>query len=265
MIVLIPMGGFGTRFLNAGYKLNKPCIPTYDRHSGEQLPMIVAAMKDIPNIRNPDTKIICVNRDFHSVDGTELAIKSLFPQTIFIHDHVLLDQAFACLLAREFLQSDEELIIGACDNGLDFDTKAFAKKKETADVLMISHIGDENIARDPNAHSWAFLAKDGETIENISIKKTVSDDFMKDHATTGMFWFRRASDFLHQLESMLSNGDSLTERHIVDGVLQYCIDDGLKVSFFDVNYLCWGTPEDFEKYQDTFCYWREYIDVNRWL
>ncbi|MDG1436743.1 MAG: hypothetical protein P8P83_03030 [Rickettsiaceae bacterium] len=31
MIILIPMGGKGTRFADAGYTINKACIPTTDR------------------------------------------------------------------------------------------------------------------------------------------------------------------------------------------------------------------------------------------
>ena len=121
MIILIPMGGKGTRFSDAGYKINKACIPTTDRHSGEKLPMVVCAMKDIPGIDDLANKIICVDRDFHKINGTEETIHKFFPNTIFIHDHVMLDQAFGCFLAREFLQSKDELFIGACDNGFVYD------------------------------------------------------------------------------------------------------------------------------------------------
>lgn len=265
MIVLIPMGGFGTRFRDAGYTVNKPCIPTIDRRTGAEVPMIVAAMRDIPGISDADTRIICVNRDFHAHDGTEAAIRSEFPNTVFIHDHVLLDQAFACLLAREFLQSDEPLLIGACDNGFDFDLPAFDACKADADVIMISHSNDENIARNPNAHSWGELAEDGKTLKRVSIKKTVSDNYMADHATTGMFWFRKASTFLNHLEQMIWNGDSLHEKHLVDSVLQSCIDAGLRVGYFDVTYLGWGTPADFENYRDTYRYWESYVLNNKWL
>lgn len=265
MIVLIPMGGFGTRFTEAGYEKNKPCIPTYDRHTGLKIPMVVAAMKDIPGIDAADTKIICVNRNFHAHDGTEEAIREVFPNVVFIHDHVLLDQAFACLLAREYLQNDEELIIGSCDNGMVMDLEKFAQKRQSNDVLMISHSGDQNIAQNPNAHSWAKLSKCGNLIDYVSIKQTVSKDYMRDHATTGMFWFKRSSDFLKNLELMLSDGDDITERKVLDGVLNYCIESGAKTSFIDVRYVCWGTPADYENYQKTFLYWREFTDDSKWL
>ena len=58
MIILIPMGGKGSRFTDAGYVTNKACIETTDRHSGNILPMILCAMKDIPGIDDQQNKIM---------------------------------------------------------------------------------------------------------------------------------------------------------------------------------------------------------------
>ena len=259
MIILIPMGGRGTRFADAGYTTNKACILTTDLHTGEKLPMVVCAMKDVPEINNPKSQIICVDRDFHETNGTEGVIKSFFPQATFIHDHVMLDQAFGCFLAREFLQSDEELFIGACDNGIAYDQGTFDQLRKEFDVLMISHTNDDNIAQNPNAHSWARLKPNGKELEAISLKQTVSDTPMNDHATTGMFWFKKASDFLTHLEDMIWKKDTLDGKYYVDKVLQYCIDAGLKVGYFDVKYICWGTPVDYENYEKTIAYWKEFV------
>jgi len=258
MIILIPMGGKGSRFTEAGYKLNKACIPTTDRHTGKKLPMVICAMKYIPDIDKKESKIICVDRDFHQTNGTEAQIREFYPNTVFIHDHVMLDQAYGCFLAREFLQSDDELFIGACDNGIDIDIEAFEAAKKDADVLMISHMGDENIAQNPNAHSWAKLKSDNKTLESISLKKTVSDTPLKDHATTGMFWFKNAITFLKYLEEMIWNKDTLDGKYYVDKLIQYCIDGGLTVQHFNVKYICWGTPVDYENYEKTLSYWKNF-------
>ncbi len=261
MIILIPMGGKGTRFSDAGYKINKACIPTTDRHTGQVLPMVVCAMKDVPGIDENNNKIICVDRDFHAKNGTEEEIKKHFPETIFIHDHVLLDQAFGCFLAREHLKSDEELFVGACDNGISFDRKAFDEVKKDADVLMISHTNDTNIEQNPYAHSWAKLkSKSSTEIESISLKQPISENPMQDHATTGMFWFKNASVFLKHLETMIWEKDHLNGKYYVEKVLQYCIDEGLKVKYFDVKYFCWGTPADYEGYENTIKYWKGFLE-----
>ena len=258
------MGGFGSRFVEAGYTKNKPCIPTYDRHIDATSNMVVASMRDIPGIFDEDTKIICVNRQFHADDGTEEAIKEVFPKTIFIHDHVLLDQAVACFLAREFLNSDEELFVGVCDSGMEINIPKFEKCKKSADAIMISHKGDINIARQPNAHSWAELDSNGEYLTRISVKKVLSEEYMSDHATTGMFWFKNARQFLRLLETMLSAEGSLLQRHVLDKILQYAIDANLLVTYLDVRYLCWGTPVDYEEYQMISEYWSGFVNENDW-
>ena len=84
MIILVPMGGKGIRFSDAGYTTNKACIPITDRHTGQKIPMVVCAMKDIVGIEDPKNTIICVDRDFHKKNGTESVIKEYFPKTIFI-------------------------------------------------------------------------------------------------------------------------------------------------------------------------------------
>jgi len=259
MIILIPMGGEGSRFKEAGYITNKACIPLTDRHTGQKLPMIVCSMKDMPEISNIDNKVICIDRDFHKINGTEDVILKYFPNTIFIHDHVLLDQAFGCFLAREYLQSEEELFIGACDNGFVYNKDEFNKIKSNFDVLMISHSNDNNIAQNPNAHSWAKLKPNSNELESISLKKTVSNNPMNDHATTGMFWFKNSSVFLNNLEKMIWNKDSLNGKYYVDKVLQYCIESNLKVGYFDVKYICYGTPIDYENYESTINYWKEFL------
>lgn len=261
MIILVPMGGKGSRFTDAGYKINKACIPTTDRHTGEKLPMIVCAMKDMPGINDKTNKIICIDRPFHQVNGTEKVIKEHFPNTMFIHDHVLLDQAFGCFLAREHLLNDEPLFIGACDNGIAFEDDSFQKACADADVLMISHTNDQNIEKDPYAHSWAKLKEENSSeIQSISLKTPISKEPMNDHATTGMFWFKRSSDFLSNLEEMIWSKDSLNGKYYVERVLQYCIDKGLRVNFFDVKYFCWGTPDDYENYEKTISYWKEFSE-----
>lgn len=263
MIVLIPMGGKGSRFTQQGYKLNKTLIPVTSRNDGKKYPMALSAMHDMPWCEYKQTKIICVNSLEHEKNGLEKMILSQFPQTIFIHDHIKLDQAFGCFLAREFLDHDDELFIGACDNGFDIDLKNFNKIKKTSDAIMLSHTNDINIERNPSAHSWAKLKKDNESLIELSFKKPVSSSPMGDHATTGMFWFKNSRIFLAYLEEMIWARDTIDGKYYVDKILNYFIRDQLKVKKFDVNYICWGTPEDYEYYENTFKYWKQFSKKNK--
>ena len=258
------MGGKGSRFSDAGYKTNKACLQTTDRHTGSKLPMILCAMKDIPGIDDNKNKIICVDRKLHEENGTEQMILGKYPKTFFIHDHVMLDQAFGCFLAREFLDSEDELFIGACDNGMEIDLDSFNQLKKSSDAIMISHTNDQNILENPEAHSWASLDPISSKITNISLKKTVSNNPMKDHATTGMFWFKNSSIFLAYLEKMIWHKDNLDGKYYIDKILQYYIDDRKIVNYCDVKYICWGTPFDFESYEKTISYWAEFYEKEMW-
>lgn len=265
MIVIVPMGGLGTRFSRRGYTQSKPAIPVFDRHSGRLMPMVIAAMKDMQRIGGPTTRFICIDQVEHQASGLEAEIRSAFPQVQFIHDHARLGQAFACLLARELLQSGEELIVASCDAGIEVDVAAFRQRAADADAIMFSHSNDQNIESNPLAHSWAELSADGESIRRIAIKQPVSDTPMADHATTGVFWFRRAADFLACLERVIFGGAGQPSDWLVDHVLQRSVEDGARVTFLDVRYYCWGTAPDYEAYQRTYAYWEEYLDANPWL
>jgi NDP-sugar pyrophosphorylase family protein len=258
MIVLMPIGGKSSRFKNAGYKINKSIMPVTDRFTGKKMLMTLAALKDIPWLQKKSTQLICVGTHEHKHNGLEKKICNSYPETIFIYDFVQLDQAYGCFLARTLLQNNDELFIGACDNGFDIDLKVFEKFKKSYDAIMISHSNDTNIENNPNAHSWALLNKHRNQIKKISLKKTVSKNFMQDHATTGMFWFKNSSVFVEKLEKMIGNKDTLNGKYYLDNLLNYYIRDGSRVGFFDVNYVCWGTPDDYEQYENTLAYWKKF-------
>ena len=69
MNILIPMAGAG-RFTEAGYKVSKPAIPTYDKRTGKKMPMVVCATLDLPEIKEDGSNVIYVDRDFHKANGT---------------------------------------------------------------------------------------------------------------------------------------------------------------------------------------------------
>ena len=55
MNIIIPMAGAGQRFADEGYKISKPAIPTTDRRTGKEIPMVVCATKDLPYVQKDGT------------------------------------------------------------------------------------------------------------------------------------------------------------------------------------------------------------------
>lgn len=256
MKILIPMAGAGSRFEKAGYTTSKPLIPTSHPHTLEKVPMVVAAAQSLPEAQG--SQFFFIIRDFHEKSGIKQTLQAFLPQSQFLTlDHLTDGQAATCLLAKDWID-EGPLLIGACDCGIEFDTERFEKARENVDALIITHTRDTNIENNPYAHSWAELNQ-AQQVTRLSIKTPISETPYLDHATTGLFWFKRGRDFVNAAEKMIAAKDQSGGEYYVDQVMQYLIEQGLRVGIFDVRYLCWGTPQDYEAYENTLEYWKDFL------
>ena len=256
MNILIPMAGEGKRFQDAGYKVSKPAIPTYDRRSGKKRPMVVCAASDLPGLQKDGANILFLDRDHHKRNGTEEAVLNCFPKARFLTiDHLTEGQACTCLLAKDWIDNEEELFIAGCDNGMEYDKTAFDIAKQDADVLVFTYRNNEAVLKNPNAYGWVETDGDDRVVR-VSVKQQISDDPLKDHAVVASFWYRRGCDFVRTAEEMIKADDRVNREFYVDQAINYAVRAGLRVKVFEVDrYICWGTPKDYEEYQKTFEYW----------
>ncbi len=256
MNILIPMAGQGKRFSEMGYKESKPAISTFDRKTGTLKPMVVCATLDLPGVEKNGSNVIYVDRDYHKENGTEACIKEHFPEANFITLDYLTDgQACTCLVAEEFINNENELLIAGCDNGMEYDCAQFDQMKKDADVIVFTYRNNEAVLRNPDAYGWMIVGDDDNVLD-VSIKKAVSDNPMNDHAVVATFWFREGRLFVEAANEMIRQNDRINGEFYVDEVIKYNLKWGQSVKVFDVDrYICWGTPEDYELYQNTFSYW----------
>lgn len=260
--VLIPMAGAGKRFADAGYSISKPSIPTYDRRSGELIPMVVCATKDLPAVSPDGSNVIYVARDFHKSQGVEDDIKMFYPRASFISvDHLTEGQACTCLLANDYINNDSELLIAGCDNGMEYNSELYEKTKKTADMLVFTYRHNEAVLENPNAYGWMIVGDNNEIVD-VSIKKSISENPMNDHAVVATFWFRKGSIFVEAANKMIKENDRINGEFYVDQVVKHVIQLGYTAKVFEIDrYICWGTPREYEQYQNTFEYWKRFYDL----
>ncbi|MGN1165310.1 MAG: hypothetical protein ACI4S2_02640, partial [Lachnospiraceae bacterium] len=247
MNILIPMAGAGSRFAEAGYTVSKPAIPTYDKRTGKQLPMVVCATLDLPGVKVDGSNVIYVDRDFHATNGTEEAIKNYFPNAKFITiDYLTEGQACTCMLAEELINNEEELLIAGCDNGMEIDRDKFAAYCDEANVLVFTYRHNEAVLANPNAYGW-MITDGNDNITGTSIKKAISDHPMEDHAVVATFWFKKGSIFVEATKKMIAENDKINKEFYVDQVAKHVLDLGYKAKVFEIDrYIGWGTPADYE-------------------
>ena len=268
MNIIIPMAGAGQRFADAGYKVSKPEIPVTDRRTGKEYPMVVCATMDLPGIEDGGTNITYLDRTFHRNSGVEDMIRKYYPEASFLTvDHLTEGQACTCLLAKDRINTEEPLLIAGCDNGMVMDSEKFEKMTGECDVLVFTYRNNQAVLKNPDAYGWMITdgGVDGR-ITGVSIKKAVSDHPMDDHAVVATFWFRHGSDFVRTAEKMISENDRIKNEFYVDEVVKHCLEMGMDARVFEISrYIGWGTPEDYEEYQATIRYWREFTDSDGFL
>ena len=239
---LIPMAGAGQRFLDAGYQQPKPLIDV----CGE--PMILRAARSMPQ---PDLWIFVCREDHVNLANIDKELNQLFqPCRIITIDRLTEGQAATCLLAREELKSDDQLTIGACDNGMIWDQARYDSLLADTenDFLVWTFRNHPNVLQDPRMYGWVRTAP-GAEITGVSVKMPISEYPMLDHAVVGTFTFRRAECFLNAADQMIKSDARIRNEFYVDEVVNFALQSGALGRPFEINrYICWGTPHDLESY-----------------
>ena len=264
MNILIPMAGAGSRFKDEGYETPKPLIPTFDRKTKQDQPMIISAVNCLPEVS--DSNLIFVDRTFHKEQGIEDTISKTWPNSQFITlDRLTEGQACSCLKAQDLIDNDSELLIGACDCGIDIDESKFNDLKNKCDCIVFTFKNNDSVCIKPDAYGW-MITDEQNNITGVSIKKAISDHPEKDNAVTAVFWFKRGHDFVQAALKMIEKNDRINNEFYVDQVIKYIIDSGLSAKVFVVDkYFCWGTPKDYEDYQNTVHYWERFLTTYKSL
>lgn len=244
---LVPMAGAGSRFVKEGYSLPKPLIEVKGK------PMVVSAALDLPIA---EKNIFIYQSEHVSESALSQSIEAFIPGSEFIEINELTEgQACTCLLARDSLDLDKPLIIGACDNGMIYCREAFDQVCETADAVVFTFKRNPTVVHKPNQYGWVDTFED-DKIKRVSVKQAISSDPINDHAVVGAFWFKKASIFIEAAERMISAARRINGEFYVDELINDVVQMGCVAKVFEIeSYICWGTPDDLRTYE----YWGEYF------
>ncbi len=260
MNIVIPMAGAGQRFADCGYKTHKPAIPTIDRRTGREYPMVVCATMDLPGVKEDGSNVIYIDRTFHKNGGVEEEILKHYKKASFITVEQLTEgQACTCLLAKDMINNDEPLLIAGCDNGMVMDAGRFENLTSECDVIVFTYRHNQSVLANPDAYGWVKADENGK-ITAVSVKKAVSDTPMEDHAIVATFWFRHGAGFVRAAEKMIAENDRVNHEFYVDEVIKHALELGMDARVFEIErYIGWGTPGDYEAYTATINYWKEFV------
>jgi HAD superfamily hydrolase (TIGR01509 family) len=192
--IVIPMAGEGSRFVKKGYTVPKPFIPVFGK------PMIQWVIDNMRMTTVPfDLMFHFICRKSHlDVYDMSSFLDSIGIQ-YKIHTVEKLTEGAACtvLTVQDFINTDEPLVIVNSDQYLEWDPTHFYNC-----LLNPSYSGviSTFYSPDPSDTKWSFAKLSNENIvEEVAEKKWIGP-----FATTGIYGWKKGSDFVHYANQMIS-------------------------------------------------------------
>lgn len=257
--LILPMAGLGSRFAQKGYKDPKPLLDV------NGYPMIIQAVNCLPDTTNK--VFVCLEEHITKYPELKTKLNFSFPNCN-IHEISSVTNGQACTTEIGVINSnidlDMPILISACDNGVYYDPIKYKELMDDQSIDVIVWTFKNNPTSRNNPHMYAWLEVDtNDMIKHVSCKKFIEGvhDVKRSHVIIGTMFFRKSRYFLDGLnanyeENIRSNGE-----FYVDDVLNQNIKFGLNVKAFQVdNYICWGTPDDYE----TYLYWQRFFNKCEW-
>ena len=233
--VLIPMAGAGSRFKQEGYKLPKPLIDVNGK------PMIQWVVE---NLNIDGNYIFVVQKEHYENYNLSTILPLIAPGCQIIQTNGLTEGA-ACttLLAKEFINNNDHLLIANSDQFVEWDSNDFM-------YHMLANELDGGILsfRDTNP-KWSFAKTDSlGFVTEVAEKKPISDI-----ATVGIYYFKRGKDYVAMAEQMISKNIRVNNEFYVCPVYNEMIASGAKIKTKDCQAM-WGlgTPEDLKLFLSTY-------------
>ncbi len=231
MNVLIPMAGAGKRFFDAGYIFPKPLIEIDNK------PMIQWVIESLNLKAN---YIFIIQKEHQEKYNIKSVLKILQPNCKIIElDHLTEGAACTTLLAKEFINNDDPLIIANSDQYINWNSSKafydFNSKNLDGAILTFEAIHPK--------WSYAKCNKEGFVTE-VAEKKVISKN-----ATVGVYYWKHGSDYVKSAEEMIKKNIRVNNEFYVCPVYNEFLTKNKKIKIHKVDKM-WGlgTPEDLNNF-----------------
>ncbi len=254
MKIIIPMTGYGSRFVAAGYKELKPFIEVQGK------PIIEWIVKGMYPGEN-DFLFVCRKEHLDTIPDMEKRLKAIAPDAhiVAIDDWIKKGPVYDVLRASDSIPDDEPCIINYCDFYMDWDYESFCKD-------VISNGCDGCIPCYSGFHPHLMIEKnlyascrvdENENLIEIREKYSFEEDKTKARHSPGVYYFRTGATMKKYCSMLVESDQAINGEYYASLPYNFMVKDGLRV-WVPVNaekFCQWGTPEDMADY----LFWTNYV------
>ena len=228
------MAGAGSRFVKAGYTSPKPFIDVCGKTMIERV---------LDNLKIDDSNFILIVREEHLILEKDILklIKEQYDCKIITVDKLTEGAVCTILLSSWLINNEEPLLLANSDQIVEMNLQDFIddtdKRKLEGSIFTFYS----------NHPKWSYakIDKDGYLIE-LKEKEVISE-----HATVGLYYYRRGKDFVNSAIQMIANNDRVNNEFYTAPAYNYSVKAGLKIGIYEIKesqMFGLGTPEDLKVY-----------------
>ena len=236
--IIVPLAGRGSRFADAGFTDPKPLIAFGGR------PMIQWVIDNIRPARAHRFIFVCLAGHLERYPAIRTQLTGLCPGCAIV-TVAEVTQGAACtvLLARDFIDNDEPLMIANSDQLVDLPVDGYLAHGDASatDGCIMTFWADHP--------KWSYcrIRLDG-TVSEVVEKQVVSN-----HATVGIYNFARGRDFVAAADAMISRALRVNGEFYVAPVYNLMIERGARIIVVPAGregdgMHGLGTPEDLRRF-----------------
>ena len=233
--VLIPMAGRGSRFAEKGYVFPKPLIEIKNK------PMIQVV---VDNLNLDCEYIFIVQKEHIETYNIDKMLKLIKPNSTIVEiDEITEGAACTTLLAEEFIDNDDPLIIANSDQFILWNPN---------DVIynFVNKNVDGGILTFNSTHpKWSYAKTD----ENDKVIEVAEKNPISENATVGVYFWKSGKDYVKYAKQMINSDIRVNGEFYVCPVYNEAIQDEKNIIIHEIEKM-WGlgTPEDLESFLEDY-------------
>ena len=230
--IVVPMAGRGSQFAKAGYKLSKPLINVYGH------PMIEYVTRNIRPSCEHRFIYICQQEHLEKYD-LKNELERMAPGCVIVTvDHITEGAACTVLLAEQYIDNNDPMMIANSDQYVDTDINDYLTSIGKHDGLIMTMPSD-----DPK---WSYIKYD----ENGLVTLVREKEVISNEATVGIYNYQRGKDFVKYAHQMIAKNIRVNNEFYVAPVYNEMIEAGQKIAFCNVGAKMHGLgiPEDLDAF-----------------
>lgn len=147
------------------------------------------------------------------------------------------------LYLKDRIDSDSPLLLALCDQLVDFSPEDLIKKGDQADGAIVTFS-----RQTPNL---SYVEEIWGVITRIADKKVISD-----YAVAGVYYFKRAGDFMQAAERVVQRGVKENGEYVVSQAIEWMIDQGKRLLVYPADSVILGTPQELQAFEQAVKVWQ---------